>query len=58
MIENKVERTFAPGDIVKHFKRETVDPNSSQYLYKIVTLATHTEKWRDVGDLSGVISAI
>lgn len=37
-------REFKPGDIVKHFKRETVtDPNSLQYLYMIVGTATHTE---------------
>lgn len=34
---------FKPGDIVQHFKRETIDPNSTNYLYKIITIATHTE---------------
>lgn len=36
-------RTFKCGDIVRHFKRELVDPNSTQYLYKIVTFAHHSE---------------
>lgn len=39
-----MDREFKPGDIVRHFKRETVtDPNSLQYLYMIVGTATHTE---------------
>ena len=37
------ERTFRAGDIVRHFKRETVDPSSDQYLYRIVGEATHSE---------------
>ncbi|ETP72793.1 Protein of unknown function (DUF1653) [Lachnospiraceae bacterium JC7] len=37
------KRDFNPGDVVKHFKRETVDQNSSTYLYKIIGIATHTE---------------
>ena len=44
----KMERKFNKGDIVKHFKRETVseeelknDPN--KYLYEIVGTSTHTE---------------
>lgn len=32
------------GDIVKHFKREYVkDENSSEYLYKVLAFAAHTE---------------
>lgn len=32
------------GDVVKHFKRETVsDQNSMDYLYIIIDIATHTE---------------
>lgn len=35
---------FEPGDIVQHFKRETVsDLRSNDYLYKIVGEAKHTE---------------
>lgn len=39
------ERNFQIGDIVKHFKRETIiDPNDSNvYLYKIIAFADHTE---------------
>ncbi len=37
------ERTFHPGDIVKHFKRETVSHDTSLYLYKIIGIATHSE---------------
>ena len=31
------------GDIVKHFKRETVDSDSMKYLYMVIAIATHTE---------------
>ena len=37
------ERTFRAGDIVRHFKRETVDPETDKYLYMIVGEATHSE---------------
>ena len=37
------ERAFRSGDIVRHFKRETVDPESDRYLYMIVGEATHSE---------------
>ena len=37
------ERSFKSGDIVRHFKRETVDPGSDDYLYMIVGEATHSE---------------
>ena len=40
------ERTFTPGDIVRHFKRETLsleDYNANKYLYKIIGVAEHTE---------------
>ncbi len=37
------EHIFKPGDIVKHFKRETVDPATTRYLYKIIGVATHSE---------------
>lgn len=36
-------RNFKAGDVVQHFKRETVDNPTSQYLYTIVGEATHTE---------------
>lgn len=31
------------GDIVKHFKREWVDDATSEYLYKVLAFASHTE---------------
>ena len=35
---------FEPGDIVQHFKRETIkEPHNNEYLYKIVGFAQHTE---------------
>lgn len=39
-----MNREFKPGDIVRHFKRETVaNPNSLQYLYIIVGTSKHSE---------------
>lgn len=37
------KRQFQTGDIVRHFKRETVDPASDRYLYMIVGVAKHSE---------------
>lgn len=37
------QRSFRAGDVVRHFKRETVDPSSDEYLYMIVGEATHSE---------------
>ncbi len=37
------ERSFRAGDVVRHFKRETVDPETDIYLYMIVGEATHSE---------------
>lgn len=34
---------FKIGDVVKHFKRENVDQNTAEYLYKILAFASHTE---------------
>ena len=43
-----MERAFKEGDIVKHFKRETIskeelEKNPNVYLYKIIGTARHTE---------------
>ena len=38
-----MNREFKSGDIVSHFKRETVDQNTTKYLYRIITIAEHTE---------------
>ena len=37
------EREFRIGDIVRHFKRELVLEQSSEYLYKIIAFARHSE---------------
>ena len=36
-------RKFASGDIIQHFKRETVDKSSMQYLYEYIGVAMHSE---------------
>ena len=35
---------FKPGDIVQHFKRETIEnPRDNEYLYEVVGFARHTQ---------------
>lgn len=39
-------RDFQPGDIVQHFKRETLseeEKKTNRYLYRIIGIATHSE---------------
>ena len=36
-------RRFKPGDVVRHFKHELVTSPSTQYLYRIITFAHHSE---------------
>lgn len=46
MSDNNEKREFHPGDIVQHFKRETLnseDFNANRYLYQIVGVAVHSE---------------
>ena len=49
MLDNKEsmeKRKFNPGDIVQHFKRETLNDeerNANKYLYRIIGVAAHTE---------------
>lgn len=38
-----MDRDFHTGDIVRHFKRENVSSDTSEYLYKIIAFASHTE---------------
>lgn len=40
---NQKVRNINAGDIVQHFKRETV-VSQNEYLYKILCIAKHTEK--------------
>ena len=45
-MDNRSENRFEPGDIVCHFKRETLseeEKNSGLYTYEIVGVAVHTE---------------
>lgn len=37
------EKEIREGDIVRHFKREWVTDGSTQYLYKVLAFAQHTE---------------
>ncbi|MDO4307643.1 MAG: DUF1653 domain-containing protein [Eubacteriales bacterium] len=41
--ENVIERDIRVGDIVQHFKREWVSADTSEYLYKVLAFAQHTE---------------
>ena len=41
--EEVPSRDIQVGDIVQHFKREWVSPNTSEYLYKVLAFAQHTE---------------
>ena len=37
------EKEIREGDIVRHFKREWVTDGSTQYMYKVLAFAQHTE---------------
>ena len=41
--ENVPDRDIHVGDIVQHFKREWVSAETSEYLYKVLAFAQHTE---------------
>lgn len=41
--EGMGQRELRIGDIVQHFKREQVPADTSEYLYKIIAFARHTE---------------
>lgn len=41
--EEELERDICAGDIVQHFKREWVSADTSEYLYKVLAIAQHTE---------------
>lgn len=42
------ENHFKPGDIVQHFKRQYVDQNTKEYLYRIVGIAIHSESGEEL----------
>ena len=41
--DNLSTHNIKVGDIVRHFKRELVSSNTSEYLYKVLAFAQHTE---------------
>ena len=41
--EEELKRDIYIGDIVQHFKREWVSSDTSEYLYKVLAFAQHTE---------------
>lgn len=41
--EEIIDRDIQIGDIVQHFKREWVSADTSEYLYKVLAFAHHTE---------------
>ena len=41
--EPEIQRDICVGDIVQHFKREWVSAETSEYLYKVLAFAQHTE---------------
>ena len=41
--DNTVQRDIRVGDIVRHFKREWVSQETSEYMYKVIAFAQHTE---------------
>lgn len=41
--EENYERDIRVGDIVRHFKREWVSADTSEYLYKVLAFAWYTE---------------
>lgn len=41
--EEELKRDICAGDIVQHFKREWVSADTSEYLYKVLAFAQHTE---------------
>jgi len=50
------EREFRVGDIVKHFKRELVSEESSEYIYKIIAFARHSETEENLVIYQGLYS--
>jgi hypothetical protein len=42
-MKHSEQEPFAPGEIVRHFKRDGADPAGTDYLYRIIGTAVHTE---------------
>lgn len=42
--EPEIQRDICVGDIVRHFKREWVSAETSEYLYKVLAFAQKTQK--------------
>ena len=42
-MQSMEECRFHSGDIVQHFKRENVNLETAEYLYRILAFAQHTE---------------
>ena len=43
------ECRFHIGDVVQHFKRENVNLETAEYLYRILAFAQHTENGEKLG---------
>ena len=44
-------RTFKPGDIIRHFKRDFLtedEKKTNKYLYRVIGVAIHTETGEDM----------
>ena len=44
------------GDVVKHFKREFVPDSSSEYLYRVIAFAQHSETGERLVIYQGIYS--
>lgn len=43
-----MNRVFAVGDVVQHFKRQWASEKTTKYLYRIIAFAEHTETSEDI----------
>ena len=54
--EEVIPRDIRVGDIVQHFKREWVSGETSEYLYKVLAFAQHTETGEKLVSYQGLYS--
>lgn len=54
--EESIIRDIRVGDIVQHFKREWVSKDTSEYLYKVLAFAQHTETEENLVIYQGLYS--